>query len=45
MEVIIGVALTIVCLPILTYWLAYFLIEMIREDDGTLWTKNPLKVW
>jgi len=28
----------------LTYWFAWAMIEAIREDDGTIWTENPLTI-
>lgn len=35
--------ISILTFPIsLTYWFAWAMIEAIREDDGTVWTKNPL---
>ena len=37
------VVLSIIFFPIsLPYWLAWSLIEAMREDDGTIWTENPL---
>ena len=36
---------TILLLPIsLIYWFAWAMIELIREDDGTHWTVNPLDI-
>ena len=37
------VILSIIFLPIsLPYWFAWTMIEVMREDDGTIWTENPL---
>ena len=35
--------LSILFFPIsLPYWFAWAMIEVIREDDSTIWTENPL---
>ncbi len=37
--------LTILFLPItLPYWFAWAIIEVMRDDDGTMWTVNPLSI-
>jgi len=37
------IVLSIIFFPIsIPYWLAWSLIEVLREDDGTIWTENPL---
>jgi hypothetical protein len=39
------VAVSILTLPVsLPYWFAWAMIEVIREDDGTIWTENPLTI-
>ena len=39
------IILTILFLPIsLPYWFAWAAIEAMREDDGTIWTENPLTI-
>ena len=39
------IILSILLFPIsLPYWFAWSLIELIREDDGTHWTENPLDI-
>lgn len=39
------IILSILFFPIsLPYWFAWLLIEIIREDDGTIWTRNPLTI-
>ena len=40
------VIVSLICLPIsLGYWLAWAIIEILREDDGTMWTENPLNLF
>ena len=37
------IILSILLFPIsLPYWFAWSVIELIREDDGTSWSENPL---
>ena len=39
------IVLSIMLFPIsLPYWFAWAMIEVIREDDGTIWTENPLTI-
>jgi hypothetical protein len=39
------VLLSLLCLPVsIPYWFAWSMIEILREDDGTIWTKNPLTI-
>ena len=39
------IILTILFFPItLPYWFAWAMIEVMREDDGTIWTENPLTI-
>jgi len=36
---------SILTIPIsLIYWTAWVIIEVNREDDGTIWTENPLTI-
>ena len=39
------VAVSILVFPVsLPYWFAWAMIEVTREDDGTIWTENPLTI-
>ena len=39
------VAVSVLTLPVsLPYWFAWAVIEVTREDDGTIWTENPLSI-
>jgi hypothetical protein len=40
------ILVSILLFPIsLPYWWAWSFIEMMREDDGTVWSKNPLDLY
>ena len=39
------IIISILTFPIsLIYWFAWAIIEALREDDGTIWTENPLTI-
>lgn len=39
------IIVSILTIPIsLPYWFAWAIIEVMREDDGTIWTENPLTI-
>jgi hypothetical protein len=39
------IIISILTFPIsLIYWFAWASIEALREDDGTIWTENPLTI-